>query len=237
MTDSLAIFDLDNTLIAGDSDVLWGDYLAERGHVDPVEHRRRHDRYYADYLAGKLDIFEFLAFQFEVLATHDMQTLRAWRDGLIEEKICPIVLPKAQALVAAHREQGSTLLIVTATNRFITEPIAALFGVEHLIATEPEIAGDRYTGRVQGTPAFSGGKVTRLDAWLEGRGLELSRSWFYSDSHNDLPLLRCVGHPVAVDPDPLLAATARERRWPIISLRDGSAMPGARDVRAFPVVD
>ncbi len=225
---SLALFDLDNTLIGGDSDFLWGRFLVEQGLVDAAEHERRHRRYYQDYLDGSLDIHEFLAFQLEVLGRHEMDTLARWRARFLEEKIRPILLPAAFRLVGEHRARGDTLLIVTATNRFLTAPIAAFFDVPHLIATEPEIVARRYTGRVSGTPSFAGGKVTRLADWLALHGGTLEDSWCYSDSHNDLPLLKKVTHPVAVDPDPVLLATAREQGWPIISLRDpepGSLSP------------
>lgn len=215
----LAIFDLDNTLIGGDSDALWGEFLSDRGHVDREAHRWRQERYYQDYREGRLDIFDFLRFQLSVLAQHDIETLRDWRADYVEEKIRPIVLPKARALLTRHREAGDTLVIVTATNRFLTEPIANLFEVEHLLATEPEVVDGRYSGRVQGTPSFAAGKVARLDEWRARHAQDLENSWFYSDSHNDLPLLNRVTHPVAVDPDETLAAEARRRRWPVISLR------------------
>jgi HAD superfamily hydrolase (TIGR01490 family) len=216
---TLAIFDLDNTLIQGDSDLLWGRYLVEHGHIDPSYYEDRHARYYQDYLNGQLNIFDFLSFQLEVLARHDEATLLGWRAEYLVQKIHPIVLPKAEALVGRHRNRGDTLVIITATNRFLTEPIAALFGIANLIATEPEVIDGRYTGRVSGTPAFAAGKVSRLSQWMAGRWTENEERWFYSDSHNDLPLLNTVTHPVAVDPDPTLAAAAAQNCWPIISLR------------------
>ena len=216
---SLALFDLDNTLIGGDSDYLWGRFLAEQGHVDGAENERCHRRYYQDYLDGSLDIHEFLGFQLEVLGKYEMDTLSGWRAQFLEEKIRPIVLPKAVRLVEDHRGRGDTLLIITATNRFLTAPIAALFDVPHLIATEPEWVDGRYSGRAIGTPSFAGGKVARLAAWLAEHGETLTDSWCYSDSHNDLPLLRAATHPVAVDPDAPLTAAARAHGWPIISLR------------------
>jgi HAD superfamily hydrolase (TIGR01490 family) len=216
---SLALFDLDNTLIGGDSDCLWGQFLVEHGHVDGEAHAARQRRYYQDYLEGSIDIDEFLAFQLEVLGRHEMETLQSWQAQFVEEKIRPILLPEAARLIERHREQGDTPVIITATNRFLTAPIAALYGVRHLIATEPEQIDGRYTGRVAGTPSFAGGKVTRLASWLAEHGESLAGSWCYSDSHNDLPLLDAVSHAVAVDPDEVLAAAARERGWPIISLR------------------
>ncbi len=215
----LALFDLDHTLIAGDSDVLWGQYLGELGIVDAEEQAREHRRYYEDYVAGRLDIMDFLRFQLRVLAEHSVARLEELRRDFLAEKIEPILLPQAIALIDWHRRQGHTLMIVTATNRFITEPIADRFGVEHLIATEPEMIDGRYTGGVAGVPSFREGKVTRVHAWLKERGLGLDNSWFYSDSHNDVPLLLEVERPVAVDPDEHLTAEARQRAWPIISLR------------------
>lgn len=216
---SLAIFDLDHTLLAGDSDVLWGQWLGENGHVDSVEHERKNQQFFRDYAAGQLDIMAFLRFQLALLAEHDMETLRHWRSQYLREKIEPIMLPKAFELLGSHRRRGHTLLIITATNRFITEPIAEAFGVHHLIATEPELADGRFTGRVDGVPSFREGKVTRLRDWLQEQRIDLMESWFYSDSRNDIPLLEQVTHPVAVDPDETLAAEAQQRGWPVISLR------------------
>jgi HAD superfamily hydrolase (TIGR01490 family) len=216
---TLAIFDLDNTLLGGDSDKLWGQFLAEQGHVDGEIHVHKQRRYYQDYNAGRLDILEFLRFQLASLAQRDMHTLHQWRDQYLQEKIRPIMLPKAKALLERHRNRGHTLLIITATNRFLTEPIAKLLEVEYLIATEPEIIDGCYSGEVVGIPSFREGKVTRLLEWLDLYQQRLEGSWFYSDSHNDLPLLTRVTYPVAVDPDEILAAEASQKHWPIISLR------------------
>ncbi len=217
---TLAIFDLDNTLIGGDSDTLWGDYLCKRGKVDVAEHARRHANYYQDYLNGNLDIMDFLSFQLEILGKNNMETLNAWRQDYLKEMIKPILLPKAQALVNHHRQQNHQLLIITATNRFITEPISQLFGIDELIATEPEIINGRYTGNVAGTPSFAEGKITRLEAWLKNRDHSFEGSWFYSDSRNDIPLLEQVDNPVAVDPDPGLEKIAKKHGWKVMSLRD-----------------
>ncbi|MDG4550368.1 MAG: HAD-IB family hydrolase [Candidatus Contendobacter sp.] len=216
---SLAIFDLDNTLLGGDSDYLWGRFLVEQGLVDGEYYERENQRFYDQYQAGTLDIHEFLAFMLRPLAENSPTELLNWRTRFIDTKIRPILLPRAAELVARHRGAGDTLLIVTATNRFITEPIAELLSVPHLLATEPEFAEGRYTGHPRGIPCFQHGKVQRLDEWLDATGHDLTNSWFYSDSHNDLPLLDRVVHPVAVDPDPVLAEHARRRGWPIISLR------------------
>jgi HAD superfamily hydrolase (TIGR01490 family) len=215
----LAIFDLDNTLIGGDSDYLWGQFLCRLGVVEPEYYRQEHDRYYREYLAGSLDIYEFLRFQLAPLARFTLAELQRWRLQFLEQEIQPVLLPRADTLLQRHRELGDRLLIITATNRFITEPIAGLLGVADLIATDPEIIGDRYTGEVAGVPSYAQGKVTRLREWLAERGLDLDGSSFYSDSHNDLPLLSLVANAVAVDPDPLLRAVAAARGWPVISLR------------------
>ena len=217
---SLAIFDLDNTLIGGDSDYLWGQFLAERGLVDGERHEQENQRFYDEYRAGTLDIHAFLAFMLKPLAEHPLADLLAWRAQFIEEKIDPILLPKATALLDRHRTAGDTLLIITATNRFITAPIAERLAVAHLLATEAEFSDGRYTGRSVGIPCFRQGKVARLSEWLVETGHDLTGSWFYSDSHNDLPLLHQVAHPVAVDPDEALASHAAERGWPMISLRE-----------------
>lgn len=215
----LAIFDLDNTLIAGDSDHLWGQFLCEQGLIDGESHGAEQERYYADYKAGKLDIHEFLAFQLAPLADVDMDLLHERRRRFVEEKIRPIVLEKALNLVNEHRRKGHILLIITATNRFITEPIAGLFDVNDLIASEAEVANGVYTGKAKGIPSYAAGKVERLKIWLDEHGYNPDESWFYSDSHNDIPLLRIVTHPVAVDPDDMLREEAERQGWPIISLR------------------
>ena len=216
----LAIFDLDNTLLAGDSDYLWGVFLAERGVVDPNHYERENERFYREYKEGRLDIYEFLRFSLAPLARHSPDELSVWRQAFLAEKIEPIILPKALALVARHRAAGDQLLIITATNSFVTGPIAARLGIPHLIATEPALRDGRYTGEVDGIPSFREGKVLRLEQWLDAHGADLAGSSFYSDSHNDVPLLERVDHPVAVDPDPALADLAAARGWPILSLRD-----------------
>lgn len=216
------MFDLDNTLLGGDSDYLWGMYLCECGVLDSATYARANAQFYADYQAGTLDINAFLQFALAPLAAHTDAELEAWRAGFMREKIAPILQPAAHQLLAKHRAQGDTLLIVTATNRFITAPIAEAFGVEHLIATELERANGRFTGAICGEPTFRDGKVTHLMRWLEAHAATLEGSYFYSDSINDQPLLDTVTYPVAVDPDEQLAALARERHWPIISLRAAS---------------
>ena len=216
---TLAIFDLDNTLLGGDSDYLWGTYLVAEGLVDEAYYQRENQRFYDEYRRGTLDIHEFLAFSLRPLAEHPLPELLALRRRFMAEKIDPIILPAGRALMDHHRRQGHRLLIITATNRFVTEPIAAALGVADLLATDPEFSDGRYTGKVAGVPAFRGGKVTRLEAWLTDNGANLADSWFYSDSHNDLPLLEMVSHPVAVDPDDTLRQHAEMKSWPVISLR------------------
>jgi len=216
---TLAIFDLDNTLLAGDSDYLWGQFLVEQNIVDGPSWSAQNERFYREYEAGTMDIHEFLRFQLRPLAEHDPAQLRRWRAEFMHTLIEPIMLPAARELLDRHRGRGDTVLIITATNRFITGPIAEALGVEHLLATEPEMNGERYTGGVAGIPCYQHGKVERLQRWLEEHGADLDDSWFYSDSHNDLPLLESVSHPVAVDPNPVLRTEAERRGWPVISLR------------------
>ncbi len=216
---ALAIFDLDNTLLGGDSDYLWGRFLVEQGIVDGPKYERENQRFYDEYKAGTLDIYEFLRFSLRPLAEHDMATLDTWHRQFMREKIEPIMLPRARELLQQHRDQGDFLLIITATNRFVTAPISEAFGVDDMLATDPQIRDGRYTGEVEGTPCFQQGKVTRLKQWLEQSGRNLEGSWFYSDSQNDLPLLELVAHPVAVDADETLSAHAEQLGWPQISLR------------------
>jgi HAD superfamily hydrolase (TIGR01490 family) len=218
-TVSLAIFDLDNTLIANDSDLLWGQFLVDRGIVDRDYYEQANKKYYDDYKQGTLDIDKFLQFSLAPLALHDAQKLFEWRAEFIEQKIKPILLKAAQELIDKHRQQGDTLLIITATNHFVTEPIAKLYGIDILLATIPEFVNGQYNGKYVGVPCYQKGKITHLEEWLKSSGENLSGSWFYSDSHNDLPLLKRVDHPVAVDPDEILLQAARDANWPVISLR------------------
>jgi HAD superfamily hydrolase (TIGR01490 family) len=215
----LAIFDLDNTLLGGDSDYLWGEFLAEQGHVDGTVRQQQNRYYYEEYKAGRLDIHEFLEFQLQPLAGLDPEFLDQLREQYLAEKIQSVLLDKSCKLIADHKQQGHTLLIITATNRFITQPIAELFGIKNLIASEAEMKDGRYTGKPTGIPSYAEGKVTRLNEWLKENNYQPEETWFYSDSHNDLPLLRIVDHPIAVDPDEILKKEAEERGWPIISLR------------------
>lgn len=217
---SLAIFDLDNTLIGGDSDYLWGQFLVDQGVVDQALYEAANARFYEEYKQGALNIVEFLAFSLKPLAEHEPEQLYQWRAQFVRDIIAPILLEPAQQLIDKHRARGDTLLVITATNRFVTEPIVALYGIDNLLATTPDMQDGRYTGKFVGVPCFQGGKITHLQAWLQSTGETLKDSWFYSDSHNDLPLLQQVDHPVAVDPDQKLADYAQTAHWPIISLRD-----------------
>lgn len=216
---TLAIFDLDNTLIGGDSDHLWGEFVCEEQLVDSADFARRSDQFYADYKTGELDIDAYLRFALGTLKGRSPEQLDAWHAAFMDSKIKPILLPKATELLADHRRRGHELLIITATNRFVTAPIAAALGVENLIACEGQIVNGEYTGAPRGVPSFQAGKVTRLYDWLASRDITLAGAWFYSDSHNDLPLLELVDNPVAVDPDDTLHARAVECGWPVISLR------------------
>ncbi|HED15685.1 MAG TPA: HAD family hydrolase [Gammaproteobacteria bacterium] len=217
---ALAIFDLDNTLLCGDSDYLWGQYLVEKGVVDADSYENANQRFYDEYKRGELDIHEFLQFSLTPLSEHDMTTLDNWHREFMQQKILPLITEASRKLVAGHAQRGDTLLIITATNQFVTAPIATELGIDNLLATMPEQRNGRYTGQVEGTPCFQGGKVERLQTWLAQHGHNMENSWFYSDSHNDLPLLLEVTHPVAVDPDDSLRETATQKGWPVISLHD-----------------
>lgn len=217
----LAIFDLDNTLLAGDSDYLWGQFLVERGIVERESYEASNRQFYEDYKAGSLDIRAFLRFSLQPLRDNDPEQLKSWRDEFIEQQIRPIIAPLTQALLNRHRARGDELLIITATNHFVTEPIAKELGIANLLATDPEVIEGRYTGEVAGIPCFQAGKVERLKLWLQARGQNYARRYFYSDSHNDLPLLEQVDIPVAVDADEQLTLAASERNWCQISLREG----------------
>lgn len=216
---ALAIFDLDNTLIAGDSDHAWGEFLVEKALVDRELYQRQNDLFYAKYVEGSLDIYEYLRFSLAPLACYPKTQLLTLREEFFAKKIQPLILHKAQQLVERHRQEGDTLLIITATNHFVTEPIAKAFGIEHLIAIELEENETGYTGAPKGTPSFKEGKIRRLEEWMRSQNVSMQDSCFYSDSHNDLPLLKRVDKPVAVDPDDALKEYAEQQQWPIITLR------------------
>jgi HAD superfamily hydrolase (TIGR01490 family) len=216
----LALFDLDNTLLAGDSDFEWAQFLMDRGVLDREVYEARNQQFYEQYKAGTLDIHEFLDFQLKPLSRHPRTQLEEWHREYMRSRILPIITQKARDLVQSHAHDAR--VVVTATNSFVTRPIAREFGIEYLIATDPEELRGEFTGRVQGVPSFREGKVTRVEAWLAEHALSWSsfeETWFYSDSLNDLPLLGKVTHPVAVDPDETLKEQALEQGWMIISLR------------------
>ncbi len=216
---ALAIFDLDNTLIGNDSDFLWGEFLVANNYVDADQFAKQNAQFYQEYQQGCLDIMAYQRFALKPLSEHSLETLEQWHQQFMQQYIEPILLPKAQALVEQHRQQGDRLLIITATNTFITRPIGLRYGITELLGTEGEIKNGRYTGEVAGTPTFQEGKVTRLNQWLQQENETLEGSFFYSDSHNDLPLLEIVDQPVVVDGDDKLLKVAHEKQWKSISLR------------------
>ncbi|MDP2433867.1 MAG: HAD family hydrolase [Pseudomonadota bacterium] len=216
----LALFDLDNTLLAGDSDFEWAQFLIDQGVLDRELYEARNQEFYDQYKAGTLDIHEFLDFQLKPLARHPRAQLGAWHRDYMASKVIPMIAPGTAELLQRHADD--VCMIVTATNSFVTAPIARHLGVPHLIATEPEQVNGDFTGRVAGAPSFREGKVARLEQWLSEQGktwADVTESWFYSDSLNDLPLLARVHHPVAVDPDATLREHAEKHGWPVISLR------------------
>lgn len=217
---SLAIFDLDNTLLNGDSDHAWGEFLVQQGIVDEAFYRQQNDHFYELYKQGNLNILEYLEFALAPLTRFNQDELTILHRDFMKQMIAPMRLAKADALLQKHRQQNDYLLIITATNRFITGPIAEALGVDDILATEPELVDGRYTGKICGIPCFQDGKVTRLQQWLQDHDESLEGSYFYSDSINDLPLLQAVTHPVVVDGDERLTAEAASRGWPCLSLRD-----------------
>ena len=219
---NLALFDLDNTLLHGDSDHAWGEFLVAEGIVDEVEFRRKNDEYYAHYRAGTLDIKNYLTFALAPISGKNDSELDAWRTRFMQSRIEAMINAAAWPLLRHHQDNGDLSVIVTATNAFVTEPIAQRLGVANLIACDVEKIDGRYTGRSIGIPSFKEGKIERVSSWLAGIGKTLAdfeKSYFYSDSLNDLPLLKIVTHPVAVDPDDTLREHAQAHGWPIISLR------------------
>jgi HAD superfamily hydrolase (TIGR01490 family) len=222
MTQNLALFDLDNTLLAGDSDYNWSLFLIRQGLLDAKTHFERNEQFYADYKNGSLNIVEFLKFQLVPLSQHPKKFLDELHLKYMDEVIRPMMTEKAQALVNKHKVDGDLCVVITATNSFVTKPIATAYGIAHLIGSDPEMVNGEYTGGVSGVPSFKEGKVTRINQFLAERNKRLDDfevSYFYSDSHNDLPLMQLVTNPVAVDADEILTAYAQELAWPLISLR------------------
>ena len=219
---NLALFDLDNTLLAGDSDFQWAQFLIEQRVLDREVYEAQNVEFYEQYKSGTLDIHAFLDFQLKPLSRHPRSQLDAWHSEFMKERILPLITPDARKLINSHMFVNVLFVIITATNRFVTAPIAQELGISNLIATEAEQRDGEYTGRVSGLPCFREGKIARLESWLDEHNLtwlSFLESWFYSDSLNDLPLLNKVTHPVAVDPDATLKAHAEKKGWPIISLR------------------
>jgi HAD superfamily hydrolase (TIGR01490 family) len=217
----LVLFDLDNTLLAGDSDYEWAQFLIDQGVLERASYEQRNEEFFEQYKAGRLDIYAFLDFQLAPLARYPRAQLDAWRGLFMAQKILPLISGAARRLVGDSLRDGHLCAIVTATNSFVTAPIAREFGVAHLVATEPEEVDGRFTGKVSGTPCFREGKVARVEQWLAGLGRrweDFTGSRFYSDSHNDLPLLERVTRPIAVRPDQPLRRAALARGWEIIAL-------------------
>lgn len=226
----LILFDLDNTLLAGDSDYAWGQFLIEQGIVARDDYEVANQAFYEHYKQGTLDIHAFLAFQLKPLSEYSLAQLNAWHQKFMITHILPMMTVKARALVNEALQQADLVAIITATNRFVTAPIAQAFGVSHLIATEAELIDGRYTGKSLGTPCFQSGKITRLHEWLHSLGYRFesfTETWFYSDSRNDLPLLQQVTHPVAVNADPVLRQYALMHQWPILDLHHNVGMVDA----------
>jgi len=211
---ALAIFDLDKTLIGGDSDFLWGEFLSEIGAVDADTYQIKNQYFFDQYALGKLNINEYLEFCLEPLSLNSRTTLDEWHQRFMQAKIEKILLPKAQVIIDKHKAQGDTILVITATNSFVTGPIVKRYGIENLLATNPEVKNGKFTGKVEGEPCFQKGKITHLDRWLEQTGEDMTGSYFYSDSHNDLPMLELVDHPVVVHGDDTLIKIAKDRGWP-----------------------
>jgi len=210
----LAIFDLDNTLIGGDSDYLWGEFLCDEGIItDRESFQKMNDYFYHQYEIGELDIYAWAEFSFKVLSEHSFDKLNQLRKDFMETKIRPIFLEKAQNCIDNHKKNGDSVLVITASNTFVTQPIVEMYGIEHLLATEPEFVSGRFTGKVSGIPCFQSGKIDNLMPWLETNNENLIGSYFYSDSHNDLPLLELVDNPVAINGDPILIAAANDNGW------------------------
>ena len=218
---NLALFDLDNTLLSCDSDYEWAQFLIDEGVVDAAIYAEKNDYFYAQYRAGTLDIHEFLDFQLRPLSCHPRSRLDAWHREFMAARILPAIDERARALVRRHLDGGDLCALVTATNSFVTGPIALEFGIAHLIATVPAQENGHFTGQARGTPSFREGKIARVEAWMEAMGFwwsSFAQTWFYSDSMNDLPLLGRVSNPVAVDSDERLLAHAREAGWTVLKL-------------------
>lgn len=217
MTD-LVLFDLDHTLLDGDSDFSWGDFLCEIGAVDADVYRTQNQKFFDQYQSGELDIMEYLKFALEPLAQNNINTLLQWRQQFLNEKIKPMIIDEAAELVNTHINKGDITAIITSTNAFITEPIGHLFGIKTVIATQPQLINGRFSGNVEGTPCFRDGKVQCLQKWLNTTKPNYQQSWFYSDSFNDMPLLSWVDNPVVVNGDTQLCEHALNKGWQTLSI-------------------
>jgi|TARA_B110000211_G_scaffold153004_1_gene173859 HAD superfamily hydrolase (TIGR01490 family) len=215
----LALFDLDNTLLAGDSDHGWGEFMVAQGLVDGADYGAKNDTFYQDYLAGSLDMVAYAEFALAPLMQYSATELNSIHQQFMQTTVIPMIAPKAQVLLKQHRDAGDVLVIVTATNDFITAPIAEHLAIPHLIATPTEVINGRYTGKLSGAPCFKAGKIDKLNHWMALNGYSIEGACFYSDSHNDIPLLALVDEPIAVDPDAVLEAHALANGWPVMSLR------------------
>tara|TARA_Y100001935_G_scaffold184714_1_gene153334 strand:- start:38060 stop:38716 length:657 start_codon:yes stop_codon:yes gene_type:complete len=217
---ALAIFDLDNTLIDGDSDYLWGIYLSRLGMVDGKKYEAANEKFYDQYNNGQLDIDEFLKFSTQPLVKNNMDDLLSWRNDFIEKEIKKRIFNEAKEIIADHKANGDTLLVITATNTFITRPIVDLFSIDHLIGIELEIVNKKFTGKVMSIPSFKEGKVKRLNQWLKEHPEDTNGAFFYSDSSNDLPLLSIIDNPIVVNPDDNLKQHAFNSGWKILKFRN-----------------
>lgn len=215
----LALFDLDNTLLSGDSDYAWGEFLCAQQAVDATEYRQKNAYFMRQYDAGKLNMEQFLQFATKPFVTIPQKKLLQLQQDFMQQIIQPMILPRAEQLIAKHKEKKHHLMIITATNDFIAAPIAKQLGIKDLIATELEKIDGDYSGKIVGEPAFQAGKVNKLNQWLKDQPYSLDKAYFYSDSHNDLPLLESVAHPVVVDGDAKLLQVAQEKAWKVLSLR------------------
>lgn len=216
---ALALFDLDNTLLEGDSDFEWGEFLVKKKLVDAEEYAKANLYFYEEYKNRRLDIVEYSAFSFKPLSVRTFEELGELHEEFMQTTIIPIVRSQSKATLDYHRERGDDIILISATNSFIGKPIADYFGIEHLLATDPKVVDGRYTTEIEGTPCFQEGKITRLNEWMKDNNKTLEGSFFYSDSINDLPLLEVVDTPMVVDPDDSLKTIAKERGWSIISLK------------------
>lgn len=216
----LAIFDLDNTLLDGDSDHAWGEFMVAENLVPPTEYREKNNAFYEDYKRGVLDMVAYQKFVLAPLGRFSAEQLKELHLKFMHTVVANMLLPKARELIEKHRQAGHTLMVITATNRFITEPIVKDYGIENLLCTEPEVLNGSYTGKIIGEPCYQAGKIHALEAWLEKENAQLEYSWFYSDSFNDIPLMQKVNEAIAVNPDEKLKAHALAQGWPLINLRE-----------------